>query len=84
MKGKPMPSHRVRAVAAIAAAACGLFVAGAQAQTPPRALPTFEVDASWPKVPAKWKLGDASSIAFDAHDNVFVLHRPRTFHANPF
>src|ERR1051326_1016727 len=42
------------------------------------ALPTFEVDASWPKVPAKWKLGDASSIAFDAQDNVFVLHRPRT------
>ncbi|MBV9430012.1 MAG: hypothetical protein JO084_20020 [Bradyrhizobiaceae bacterium] len=56
-----------------------MFVCSAQAQTPPaRALPTFEVDPSWPKVPAKWKLGDASSIAFDAQDNVFVLHRPRT------
>ena len=41
-------------------------------------LPTFEVDSSWPKVPAKWKLGDASSIAIDAQDNVWVLHRPRT------
>jgi len=41
-------------------------------------LPIFEVDASWPKVPAKWKLGDVSSIAIDAQDNAWVLHRPRT------
>jgi DNA-binding beta-propeller fold protein YncE len=41
-------------------------------------LPTFEVDRSWPKVPAKWKLGDASSFAIDAQDNVWLLHRPRT------
>src|ERR1043166_6249986 len=69
---------RCIAVAAVAAGSSWLGT-GAQAQTPPaRALPIFEVDASWPKVPAKWKLGDASSIAFDAQDNVFVLHRPRT------
>ena len=43
-----------------------------------RALPVFAVDPAWPKVPAKWKLGDASSIAIDAQDNVYVLHRPRT------
>src|SRR6188508_2951435 len=43
-----------------------------------RALPVFEVDPAWPKVPPKWKLGDASSIAFDAQDNAYVLHRPRT------
>lgn len=41
-------------------------------------MPQFEVDKTWPKVPAKWKLGDASSIAIDARDNVYVLHRPRT------
>jgi len=48
--------------------------------TPPqgRSLPIFEVDRSWPKVPPQWKLGDASSIAIDARDNVWVLHRPRT------
>src|SRR5215471_335367 len=40
--------------------------------------PIFEVDPSWPKVPAKWKLGDASSIAIDAQDHIWVLHRPRT------
>jgi hypothetical protein len=43
-----------------------------------RSLPMFEVDRAWPKVPAKWKLGDASSMAIDAQDNVWVLHRPRT------
>jgi hypothetical protein len=66
-------------IAAIAAAGVQLFAAGAAAQTSPaRALPTFEVDAAWPKVPAKWRLGDASSIAIDAQDNVWILHRPRT------
>jgi hypothetical protein len=43
-----------------------------------RALPVLEVDRTWPKVPAKWKLGDPSSIAIDAQDKVWVLHRPRT------
>src|SRR5215510_8485561 len=43
-----------------------------------RNLPMFEVDSSWPKVPAKWKLGDVSSIAIDAQGNAWVLHRPRT------
>jgi DNA-binding beta-propeller fold protein YncE len=47
-----------------------------QAQT--KSLPMFEVDRTWPKVPGKWKLGDPSSIAIDAKDNVWVLHRPRT------
>jgi DNA-binding beta-propeller fold protein YncE len=43
-----------------------------------RSLPTFEVDRGWPKVPAKWKLGDPSSFAVDAQDHVWLLHRPRT------
>src|SRR6266849_8435633 len=45
-------------------------------------LPMFQVDPSWPKVPAKWKLGDASSIGIDAQDRVWVLHRPRTLPAD--
>ena len=48
------------------------------AQTRARSLPMFEVDRSWPRVPAKWKLGDPSSFAIDAQDNVWLLHRPRT------
>jgi len=43
-----------------------------------RSLPVYEVDRAWPKVPAQWKLGDPSSIAIDAQDQVWVLHRPRT------
>lgn len=54
-------------------------VFSAQAAEPTsRNLPIFEVDRGWPKVPPQWKLGDASSIAIDAKDNVWVLHRPRT------
>ena len=48
------------------------------AQGASRSLPVFEVDPSWPKVPEKWKLGDPSSFAIDAQDNVWLLHRPRT------
>ena len=42
-------------------------------------IPRFEVDASWPpKLPNGWVMGDASSIAVDRRDHVFVLSRPRT------
>ena len=55
-----------------------MFTITPRASAQSRSLPTFEVDRSWPKVPAQWKLGDASSMAIDAKDNVWVLHRPRT------
>ena len=61
-------------VAAAIAAGC----AGQQSGEPAAGVPVFEVDASWPKVPAKWMIGDASSIGIDSKDNVWVLHRPRT------
>ena len=44
----------------------GTEAAGQTSQARARDLPMFEVDPSWPKVPAKWKLGDVSSIAIDA------------------
>ena len=53
-----------------------LLVAGfalGQAQAP-----IFELDPSWPKIPAKWKMGDASSIAVDKQDHLWILSRPRT------
>ena len=52
--------------------------AGAVATAGARSIPTFQVDRNWPKVPAQWKLGDVSSFAVDAKDNVWLLHRPRT------
>jgi hypothetical protein len=42
-------------------------------------IPRFEVDAAWPpKLPNGWVMGDASSIAVDRRDHVYVLSRPRT------
>ena len=41
-------------------------------------VPAFELDPLWPRIPAEWKLGDVPSVAVDAHDHVWVLHRPRT------
>src|SRR5260370_10722233 len=63
----------------VAGVESGWCFAEAAAQTAAAgSLRMFEVDAAWPKVPAKWKLGDASSFAVDAQDNVWLLHRPRT------
>ena len=58
------------------ATTCLLIGSEAIAQT--RSLPSFAVDTSWAKVPDKYRLGDVSSIAIDAQDNAYVLHRPRT------
>jgi len=41
-------------------------------------VPVFEIDPKWPQIPEQYKLGDASSIAVDAQDHIWVLHRPRT------
>ena len=48
---------------------------------PAATIPVFELDPAWPRIPTQYKLGDASSIAIDAHDNIWVLHRPRTLPA---
>lgn len=55
--------------------------AASSAQAGTQSLPMFEVDRAWPNVPAKWKLGDASSFAVDAQDRIYLLHRPRTLEA---
>ena len=68
-------------VVAVGVCTTWLFGTQAAAQSPQphgRSVPTFEVDKAWPKVPPQWKLGDASSFAVDAQDNVWLLHRPRT------
>src|SRR5579863_4562566 len=73
--------HKVVTRAVLLTLAVVIAGGAAAAQAPQqhgRSLPMFEVDSSWPKVPAKWKLGDESSIAIDAQDNVWVLQRPRT------
>jgi hypothetical protein len=62
--------------------AVGTATAAQTSQVRTGGVPMFQLDPSWPKVPAKWKLGDASSIGIDAQDRVLVLHRPRTLPAD--
>ena len=62
----------------VAAAMPGKWFAPAASAQNGRALPQFEVDKSWPRVPPEWKIGDVSSFASDAAGNVYLLHRPRT------
>ena len=40
------------------------------------AVPSFEVDPRWPKLPKQWILGQVSGVAVDARDHVWVLQRP--------
>ena len=71
----------MRRASLLVAVATLLVVAGPRAQAPAkpgRPLPRFEVDRSWPSIPATMKIGDASSFAVDSRDRVWLLHRPRT------
>jgi len=51
--------------------------AAAQAQ-PARAreVPKFQVDPSWPKLPAKWVFGQVSSVSIDTQNHAWILQRP--------
>jgi hypothetical protein len=67
------------------AAAVGLLLIGsygaAVAQTRAAStgqVPKFEVDPNWPHIPNGWTLGQVASAASDEHDNIWILHRPRT------
>jgi len=41
-------------------------------------LPHFEVDPSFPQLPAGKVFGDMSSVTVDAQDHVWMIHRPAT------
>jgi DNA-binding beta-propeller fold protein YncE len=54
-------------------------VAAAQSRSASvREIPKFQVDASWPKIPNGWTLGQVASMASDEKDDIWVLQRPRT------
>lgn len=41
--------------------------------------PKFEVDARWPQpLPNNWIMGQASGVAVDGEDNIWVVQRPRS------
>src|SRR5215467_5133074 len=57
-----------------------LVIIAACAQAPTRE-PSggFQADTSWPKpLPNNWILGQVAGIAVDAHDHVWIIHRPKT------
>ena len=65
------------------AIAIGLVAAaGASAAEPSQApsTPTYQVDASWPKLPlpGRWALGELGGLFVDGHDNVWIIQRPGT------
>ncbi|HEY4406961.1 MAG TPA: hypothetical protein VGN55_20125 [Xanthobacteraceae bacterium] len=76
---RPCRAVFIATIVVMGAGSRWLFGTEAAAQTAAaRSMPMFEVDAGWPKVPAKWKVGDQSSFAVDAQDNIWLLNRPRT------
>jgi DNA-binding beta-propeller fold protein YncE len=57
--------------------------AAAQAlQKTSREVPKFEVDPTWPKLPAKWVFGQVSSVSVDENGHAWVLQRPNTVRAD--
>ena len=64
----------------LAAGLLALVALPADAQRPPdNVAPRFEVDAAWPKpLPNRWLMGQASGVAVDAHDHVWVVQRPKS------
>ena len=62
----------VTALAVLQAAATALE----RAAQDTAAVPRFEVDPTWPKLPPQWILGQVSGVAVDARDHVWVLQRP--------
>jgi DNA-binding beta-propeller fold protein YncE len=45
-------------------------------------VPAFEPDPAFPKLPNNWILGNVAGVAIDRHDNVWMIHRPRTVAAD--
>jgi DNA-binding beta-propeller fold protein YncE len=75
----------VRLLAAAALLGSGLAAIGARAAPtqPMRQVPMFHVDPFWPKpLPNHWLVGAVVGVAVDAHDHVWITHRPSTLQPN--
>jgi DNA-binding beta-propeller fold protein YncE len=81
---------RIVAVGMVAALAAAALVAcqgewartGTTESRPAREVPKFQVDASWPKLPAKWVWGQVSSVSVDERDHAWILQRPSSIRAD--
>jgi DNA-binding beta-propeller fold protein YncE len=60
-------------------AAAALMTVNTVASDAPTRPPQFEVDAAWPKpLPNRWLMGQASGVAVDRHDHIWVVQRPKS------
>src|SRR5262249_10508994 len=41
-----------------------------------KSAPQYRVDPRWPKMPAKWVLGQVSGLDVDSRDHVWIIQRP--------
>jgi hypothetical protein len=57
----------------------GCATTGGRASVP--AVPDYHPDPGFPHLPHDWALGNVSDVAVDQHDNVWIIHRPRTVKA---
>lgn len=48
----------------------------AQDAKPKPAIPTYQIDPAWAKLPEHMKIGSASGLAIDAQDHLWVIARP--------
>ena len=56
---------------------CALFIVAMAMAACAEDAPRFQVDPSWPKtLPNNWIMGQASGVAVDAQDHIWVLQRP--------
>ena len=76
---------KIRPAIGVCAIALGMAAAGppARAQRPAAGVPTFQVDASWPKFDGNWIFGSIGGVFVDPkNDHVWVLNRPRTLQSD--
>jgi len=71
-------TKRAVAFVVFAASVQGLVLVAAQRGANQTRMPVFEVDATWPRLPNNWVMGQVPGVAVDRRDHVWILHRPRT------
>lgn len=70
------------ALGVLAVAGVGLRKLDAKPAAQAVEVPRFVVDPLWPKpLPHHWVVGMMIGVSVDAHDHVFIIHRPRSLNA---
>ncbi len=79
-RARPLPAAILRSRTILALVAAAALTATALSHSAHAGdVPTFAVDASWPKpLPNNWILGQVGGITVDRQGHVWVIHRPRS------